>query len=89
MSCGNSEDSAEYSGSTVNKGNDKSSANVDEKADNKSALNTAKKTDGNVSGKAGYNVNNQTDTGSGDYNKNPRNGIKDKICSCFFKRKRS
>lgn len=85
LSCGNSEDSAEYSGSTVNKDNDKSSANVDEKADNKSALNTAKKTDGNVSGKAGYNVNNQTDTGSGDYNKNPRNGIKTKSAAVSSK----
>ena len=85
LSCGNSEDSAEYSGSTVNKDNDKSSSNVDEKADNKSALNTAKKTDGNVSGKAGYNVNNQTDTGSGDYNKNPRNGIKTKSAAVSSK----
>ena len=85
LSCGNSEDSAEYSGSTVNKDNDKSSANVDEKADNKSALNTAKKTDGNVSGKAGYNVNNQIDTGSGDYNKNPRNGIKTKSAAVSSK----
>lgn len=85
LSCGNSEDSAEYSGSTVNKDNDKSSSNVDEKADNKSALNTAKKTDGNVSGKAGYNVNNKTDTGSGDYNKNPRNGIKTKSAAVSSK----
>lgn len=85
LSCGNSEDSAEYSGSTVNKDNDKSSSNVDEKADNKSALNTAKKTDGNVSGKAGYNVNNQIDTGSGDYNKNPRNGIKTKSAAVSSK----
>lgn len=85
LSCGNLEDSAEYSGSTVNKDNDKSSANVDEKADNKSALNTAKKTDGNVSGKAGYNVNNQIDTGSGDYNKNPRNGIKTKSAAVSSK----
>ena len=85
LSCGNSEDSAEYSGSTVNKDNDKSSSNVDEKADNKSALNTAKKTDGNVSGKSGYNVNNQIDTGSGDYNKNPRNGIKTKSAAVSSK----
>lgn len=85
LSCGNSEDSAEYSGSTVNKDNDKSSANVDEKADNKYALNTAKKTDGNASGKAGYNVNNQTDTGSGDYNKNAENGIKTKSAAVSSK----
>lgn len=85
LSCGNSEDSAEYSGSTVNKDNDKSSANVDEKADNKSALNTAKKTDGNASGKAGYNVNNQTDTGSSDYNKNAENGIKTKSAAVSSK----